>query len=61
MTKNGVKALDLTLDFDEMVVLEENRKYLATTLEVKLSFKNQNQVTETGLLVFQSSEMNSFL
>ena len=53
MTKNGVKALDLTLDFDEMVVLEENRKYLAATLEVKLSFKNQNQVTETGLLVFQ--------
>ena len=38
MTKNGVKALDLTLDFDEMIVLEENKKYLATTLEVKYLF-----------------------
>ena len=44
----GVKALDLKLDFDEMVVLEENRKYLATTLEVKLSFKNQNQWQKLG-------------
>ena len=50
MTKNGVKALDLTLDFDEMVVLEENKKYLATTLEVKyLFFLNENQLIETRL------------
>ena len=34
VAKNGVKALDLTLDFDEMAVLDENRKYLASTLEV---------------------------
>ena len=58
MTKNGVKALDLTLDFDEMIVLEENKRYLAATLEVKLIFLNQNQLIEIRSLIFQCSEIN---
>lgn len=35
----GVKAFQLTLDFDEVDVLEKNKKYIADTLDVsKLIF-----------------------
>lgn len=34
VTKHGLKALNLTMDFDEKAVLEENMKYLSATLEV---------------------------
>ena len=32
--KNGPQVLNLTLDFDEMTVLELNRSYLEATLDV---------------------------
>ena len=34
MAKNGVKALNLTLDFDETFILTENLVYIQNTLEV---------------------------
>lgn len=35
--KNGPEVLNLTLDFDEMTVLELNRSYLESTLDVCIS------------------------
>ena len=34
VSKHGLKALDLTLEFDEKNVLETNMEYLLQTLEV---------------------------
>lgn len=42
--QNGVQALDLTSDFDASAVIRENLDYLRTTLEVIISFLNENRV-----------------
>ena len=34
--EKGLKALDLTLDFDEMAVLNENKTYIVNTLDVSV-------------------------
>jgi len=36
--KAGLNALNLTLDFDEKYVLQENMTYLYNTLEVSMTF-----------------------
>ena len=50
----GLKALDLTLDFDEMAVLNENKTYIVNTLDVStLTFLVSSyiaNVTETRKL-----------
>ena len=34
----GLSALNLTLDFDEFKVLQDNKKYLENTLDVRIIF-----------------------
>ena len=47
VAKHGQKALDLTLDFDEMQVLKENAYYLNNTLELEgLEFKFAEEGSE---------------
>ncbi len=36
VTKKGLQALNLTLDFDEKQILDENLTYIGQTLEVRI-------------------------
>ena len=38
VAKEGARALDVTMDFDELAVLKENISYLTNTLEVLILY-----------------------
>ncbi|XP_054718964.1 leucine--tRNA ligase, cytoplasmic-like [Uloborus diversus] len=47
---NGISALNLFLDFDEMTVLQEHKEYLLSTLELQeISFKYTDEATDKAL------------